>query len=179
MNEKTATQKLKINLSAMYTLINTTIKKYCGHAVLDSSDSQTIMDAIKCIDSLDKNNNILQTGLAVQKDLIKKYENELDELKKKIKLYNSVINIQKTKITKEDIDVILSKTVIVVEKYSSKTTVLKATLPNGFVIVESSSCVDPNNFDMKMGEKICMENLEKKIWELEGYKLQSLLGLKD
>lgn len=50
-----------------------------------------------------------------------------------------------------------------------------ATLPNGFVIVESSSCVDPANFDMKVGEEICMDRLVNKIWELEGYKLQSKL----
>lgn len=50
-----------------------------------------------------------------------------------------------------------------------------ATLPNGFVIVESSSCIDPTNFDMSVGEQICMEKLENKIWELEGYGLQSKL----
>ena len=79
----------------------------------------------------------------------------------------------KNKITKEDIDNILSKTLIKVEKYGDKTTVLMATLPNDFVIVVSSSCVDPANFDMAIGEQICMQRLEDKIWELEGYKLQS------
>ena len=78
----------------------------------------------------------------------------------------------KNSVTKEQIDKILSETFIKVEKYGDKTTVLMATLPNGFVIVESSSCVDPKNFDMKIGEQICMEHLENKIWELEGYKLQ-------
>lgn len=78
----------------------------------------------------------------------------------------------KNSVTKEQIDKILSETFIKIEKYGDKTTVLMATLPNGFVIVESSSCVDPENFDMKIGEQICMEHLENKIWELEGYKLQ-------
>lgn len=78
-------------------------------------------------------------------------------------------------ITKENIDNILKDTLIKTEKYGDKTTVLMATLPNGFVIVESSSCVDPANFDMKVGEEICMERLVNKIWELEGYKLQSKL----
>lgn len=82
----------------------------------------------------------------------------------------------KNKITKEDIDLILANTFIKVEKYGDKTTVLMAILPNGFVIVESSSCVDPTNFDMKIGEQICMQKLEDKIWELEGYKLQSKLS---
>lgn len=81
----------------------------------------------------------------------------------------------KNTITQENIDNILKDTQIKVEKYGDKTTVLMATLPNGFVIVESSSCVDPSNFDMKVGESICMERLTNKIWELEGYKLQSKL----
>lgn len=78
----------------------------------------------------------------------------------------------KNTITKQDIDNILKDTLIKVEQYGDKTTVLKATLPNDFVIVESSSCVDPANFDMKIGEEICMGKLVNKIWELEGYKLQ-------
>lgn len=87
--------------------------------------------------------------------------------------------IMKNKITKTDIDFILANTLIKVEKYGDKTTILKATLPNGFVIVESSSCVDAENFDMAIGEQICMEKLENKIWELEGYKLQSQLNKED
>lgn len=82
----------------------------------------------------------------------------------------------KNKITKEDIDNILSKTLVKVEKYGDKTVVLMATLPNGFVIVESSSCIDPVNFDMSIGEEICMDKLVNRIYELEGYKLQCELN---
>jgi hypothetical protein len=46
-------------------------------------------------------------------------------------------------------------------------------LPNGFVIVQSSSCVDPANYDHELGTKICLERVEDKVWELEGYLLQS------
>lgn len=82
----------------------------------------------------------------------------------------------KNRVTQEDIDKILANTFIKIEQYGEKTTVLMATLPNGFVIVESSSCVDPANFDMKIGEQICMEHLVDRIWELEGYRLQSELA---
>lgn len=82
----------------------------------------------------------------------------------------------KNTITKQDIDNILSNTLIKTEKYGDKTTVLMAALPNGFEIVVSSSCVDPTNFDMKIGEEICMEKLTNKIWELEVYSLQSELS---
>ena len=48
-------------------------------------------------------------------------------------------------------------------------------LPNGFVIVESSSCASPENYDVDMGVDICIERIKNKIWELEGYKLQNEL----
>ena len=86
--------------------------------------------------------------------------------------------MKKNKVTKQDIDKILANTFVKVEKYGDKTTVLMATLPNDFVIVESSSCVDPANFDMSIGEQICMDKLVDKIWELEGYRLQSELSKK-
>lgn len=78
----------------------------------------------------------------------------------------------KRSVTKEDIDNILANTFIKAEKYGDKTTIVKATLPNGFVIIADSSCVDPNNFDMSIGEQECMKKIEDKIWELEGYRLQ-------
>lgn len=85
----------------------------------------------------------------------------------------------KNTITQNDIDNILSNTLIKTEQYGDKTTILMATLPNDFVIIESSSCVDPDNFDMKIGEQICMEKLINRIWELEGYKLQSEISRKE
>ena len=78
----------------------------------------------------------------------------------------------KNKITQKDIDYILANSCIKARRLGDKTTILETVLPNGFVMVESSSCVDPKNFDMAVGEKICMEKIENKIWELEGYRLQ-------
>lgn len=46
-------------------------------------------------------------------------------------------------------------------------------LTNGFVIVESSACVDPKNFDLDVGRQICREHVENRLWELEGYSLQN------
>lgn len=58
----------------------------------------------------------------------------------------------------------------------SKTTVVRAVLKNGFVIVESSSCVSAENYDEKLGEEICMERIRNKIWELLGFLLQTAVG---
>ena len=48
-------------------------------------------------------------------------------------------------------------------------------MPNGFVIVASSSCVDPSNYDPEIGIKICKKEIENKLWELEGYALAERL----
>lgn len=53
-----------------------------------------------------------------------------------------------------------------------KCTVMSCKLPNGFVIVESSACVDPDNYNEDMGIEICTNKIVDKIWELEGYVLQ-------
>lgn len=53
------------------------------------------------------------------------------------------------------------------------TTVVRCVLKNGFVIVESSSCVDPANYSEKMGTEICMGKIKDKIWELLGFLLQT------
>lgn len=53
------------------------------------------------------------------------------------------------------------------------TTVVRCSLRNGFVIVESSSCVDPRNYSEKVGREICMNKIEDKIWELLGFLMQT------
>lgn len=57
-----------------------------------------------------------------------------------------------------------------------KTTVVRAVLKNGFVIVESSSCVSAENYDEKLGEEICMKRIRNKVWELLGFLLQTAVG---
>lgn len=53
------------------------------------------------------------------------------------------------------------------------TTVVCCSLRNGFVIVESSSCVDPRNYSEKVGREICMNKIEDKVWELLGFLMQT------
>lgn len=54
----------------------------------------------------------------------------------------------------------------------AKTTVLHATLINGFEIIESSSCVDPANYHESIGHNICLERVKNQIWHLLGFALQ-------
>jgi hypothetical protein len=79
---------------------------------------------------------------------------------------------KKNTITPELINDIIANTQVVVDTLFDKTTIVTAKLPNGFVIVESSSCVDPVNYDIKIGYDICIERIKNQVWLLEGYKLQ-------
>jgi len=76
-----------------------------------------------------------------------------------------------TRITQKMVDDFISH--IEPHTFSPKTTVVKATLVNGYVITESSSCVDPSNYDAKLGEKICTKRIKDKVWELLGFMLQT------
>lgn len=78
----------------------------------------------------------------------------------------------KNSITQSDIDSILVETNFHIYSYNKKTTVVIATLPSGFTITESSSCVDPINYNEGIGVEICKKRIENKVWELEGYVLQ-------
>ena len=59
------------------------------------------------------------------------------------------------------------------QPWGDKTTIAKATLTNGFVMVESSSCVDPENFNMDIGSSICKERIYNRVWHMLGFLLQS------
>ncbi|PFO79967.1 hypothetical protein COJ87_06000 [Bacillus cereus] len=78
----------------------------------------------------------------------------------------------KNKITQDDINRILEKTQFTVEEFHGKCTVVVAKLPNGFILTESSACVDPVNYDVNIGIQCCKERITNEIWKLEGYRLQ-------
>lgn len=74
-------------------------------------------------------------------------------------------------VTQEIVDSQIAKEEVI--EHGNKTTICIFHLKNGFIIVESSSCVDPANYNREIGIEICRERAKNKIWELEGYKLQS------
>lgn len=76
------------------------------------------------------------------------------------------------KVTQDHINEIIAHSEKKVFKLFDKCTVVVIQLPNGFIITESSACVDPANFDEQLGYEICMNRIENKIWEMEGYALQ-------
>ena len=76
------------------------------------------------------------------------------------------------KITKERIDALLGEADIRTLTLFGKCTVVTAKLKNGFILTADSACVDPANYDKRTGERICLEHIANKLWELEGYRLQ-------
>lgn len=78
-------------------------------------------------------------------------------------------------VTQEQVDEILDNSEIEAWTVFDKCTIVACQLPNGFVLVESSACVSPENYDEEMGMDICMNRITDKIWELEAYKLQDKL----
>lgn len=78
-------------------------------------------------------------------------------------------------VTAEQVQEIMNHSTVTVQTLHGKCTIVTCKLPNGFVIVESSACVDPANYDEKMGTEICINRIKDKVWELEGYRLQANL----
>lgn len=82
----------------------------------------------------------------------------------------------KNTVTYEQIDNLIEESQIQCLTMGTKTTVVMVVLKNGFTIVESSSCVDKDNYNEELGKEICIGRIKNKLWELEGYKLQCELS---
>ena len=76
------------------------------------------------------------------------------------------------KVTQEFVDDVMRRSSYIKETKFDKCAVVTMRLPNGFVLVESSGCVDPANYDEEYGWRLCMERLEGRVWELYGFALQ-------
>ena len=82
----------------------------------------------------------------------------------------------KNTVSQADIDKMIQESQIQVKTVFGKCTIVAVQLKNGFVLVESSSCVDPMNYSEATGMAICIDRIKNKLWELEGYKLQNELS---
>ena len=79
------------------------------------------------------------------------------------------------RVTQAQIDKLMRTAEITTETKYDKMTIVTVKLENGFLMTESSACVDPGNYDEKVGKAICLERIENRLWELEGYCLQKAL----
>lgn len=67
------------------------------------------------------------------------------------------------------IEELINHSQINITKVFDKCTIVAVKLPNGFVIVESSSCVDPEDYDEEIGVEICLSRIKMRIAEMEAY----------
>jgi len=83
----------------------------------------------------------------------------------------------KNKITPQDIQNLLNSAETQEAVFWNKEVVVSYRFPtrNGFSIIGRGACVDPANFDIEIGRKIAREQVEHKLWQLEGYLLQQQL----
>lgn len=79
-------------------------------------------------------------------------------------------------VTQEEVDENMKDVLVrTVEEFGKPTTYVTVKMKNGFTLRESTTCVDPKNYNEKKGAKICLRKIEDKIWFLLGYALQDLI----
>jgi hypothetical protein len=55
-------------------------------------------------------------------------------------------------------------------KVFDRCVVVACKLPNGFIIVESSACVDPDDYDVNYAIENCIDRIENKVRTMEAYR---------
>lgn len=79
------------------------------------------------------------------------------------------------KVTSEQIKSIMDNAEWATNVIWGRCTIVTCKLQNGFILTESSACVDETNYDHEIGVEACMKRIEDKVWMLEGYRLASKL----
>jgi hypothetical protein len=77
-------------------------------------------------------------------------------------------------ITRTYVQRILDRSEFTYSTQFDKCTIVACKLPNGFIIVESASCIDPMDYDEELGKEICLQKIGDKVAELEGYAAHTL-----
>ena len=58
------------------------------------------------------------------------------------------------------------------DDFGKPCTYVTVRMKNGFTLRESTTCVDPANYDENIGKEICLKKIKDKVWFLLGYQLQ-------
>lgn len=57
-------------------------------------------------------------------------------------------------------------------EFDKPVTYVTVRMENGFTLRESTTCVDPANYNEEIGKQICLKKIEDKVWFLLGFLLQ-------
>ena len=82
----------------------------------------------------------------------------------------------KNTVTKEQVAENMQDVIVrTLQDFDKPCTYVVVRMKNGFTLRESTTCVDPANYDEEIGKEICLKRIENKIWYLLGYALQEKL----
>lgn len=77
------------------------------------------------------------------------------------------------KVTQKDVDENMKDVLVrTVEEFGKPSTYVTVKMKNGFILRDSTTCIDPANYSEEIGKEICLKRIEDKIWFLLGYALQ-------
>ena len=83
-----------------------------------------------------------------------------------------------TSVTDEMVDNFVSA--VNSDKINSKTVLVTAHMITGFLEHKVASCVDPNNFNLEVGQEVVMKKIKDKLWEFLSFVIQwGLFGIKN
>ena len=85
-----------------------------------------------------------------------------------------VATLPERKLTKEFLESEIDK--VEYNRFGETNTHCTITTKSGFTFTGESACVDPNNFDQKIGEKFAYENAFEKMWMPYGFWLHKALA---
>ena len=81
--------------------------------------------------------------------------------------------MSKISVTQEQVQENMQDVIVrTLQDFEKPCTYVTVRMKNGFTLRESTTCVDPANYDEEIGKQICLEKIEDKIWFLLGYALQ-------
>lgn len=76
------------------------------------------------------------------------------------------------KVTTEEVKENMQDVIVrTLDDFGKPCTYVAVRMKNGFILRESTTCVDPANYN-EIGKQICLEKIEEKIWVLLEYALQ-------
>ena len=76
-------------------------------------------------------------------------------------------------VTEEDVKANMQDVfVTTIRAFDNPVTYVEVRMKNDFTVRETTTCVDPANYNEEIGKEICLKRIEDKIWFLLGYALQ-------
>lgn len=84
------------------------------------------------------------------------------------------------KVTLEDVKANMQDVIVrTLEDFGKPCTYVTVRMKNGFTLRESTTCVDPANYNEEIGKQVCLKKIEDKVWLLLGYSLQTEMSAKN